>query len=127
VHYTILQDQFSEYVFIGILYFVVTPLLGLLAAFSRNVQRGLFVTMVVLVAVTPTLYTTSLDVWDNYRGLPRGFEFSLMEVVAVALIIGSLLSDLKQIKLMPAGLLFYLIYCGLSFVSIVNAEQDVLV
>jgi len=35
-------------------------------------------------------------------------------VVAVALIIGSLMSDLKQIKLMPAGLLFYLIYCGLS-------------
>ncbi|MCB1099242.1 MAG: O-antigen ligase family protein [Verrucomicrobiae bacterium] len=127
MHYTILQDQFSEYVFIGILYFVVTPLLGLFAGFSRNIQRGLFVTMVVLVALKPTLYTTSLHVWDNYRGLPRGFEFSLMEVVAVALIIGSLLSDLKQIKLMPAGLLFYLAYCGLSFVSIVNAEQDVLV
>ncbi|MDA0810899.1 MAG: hypothetical protein O3C21_00690 [Verrucomicrobia bacterium] len=68
MHYTILQDQFSEYVFIGILYFVVTPLLGLLAGFSRNVQRVLFVTMVVLVAVTPTIYTTSLHVWDNYRG-----------------------------------------------------------
>ncbi|MGK0188954.1 MAG: O-antigen ligase [Verrucomicrobiales bacterium] len=127
VHYTVLPDQFSEYLFIGILYFVVTPLLGLLAAFSRKVQCALFVTMVVLVALAPTLYTTSLHVWDGYRGLPRGFEFSLMEVVAVALIIGCLMSDLKQIKLMPAGLFFYLLYCGLSFVSVINAEEDVLV
>lgn len=127
MHYTVLQDQVSEYLFIGILYFVVTPVLGLLAAFSRKVQCALFVTMVVLIAMTPTLYTTSLHVWDGYRGLPRGFEFSLMEVVAVALIIGCVMSDLKQIKLMPAGLLFYLAYCGLSFVSVINAQEDVLV
>ena len=127
MHYPVLQDQFSEYVFIGILYFVLTPLLGLLAAFSRNVQRTLFVIMVGLIALSPTLYTTSLHVWDNYRGLPRGFQFSLMEVLAVALVIGCVLSDLKQIKLMPAGLLFYLLYCGLSFVSIVNAEEEILV
>ena len=113
--YPIIPDHVLEFVFIGVIYFLMAPLLGIFASFNRNVQRGLFVLILVLIAVPANLYSTSLYVWQGYRGLPIGFLFSVIEASAIALLAGCLFSDLKQLKLLPAGLFFYLLYCALEF------------
>jgi hypothetical protein len=62
-----------------------------------------------------------------YRGHSRGFHFYLIEVVATALFFAQLFGNWRKIKLLPPGLGLYFVYCGLSFISIINAPEPVYV
>ena len=58
---------------------------------------------------------------DDYRGHARGFHFYFNVALAGALIIAEYLESPRRFRWVPPGLLFYLAYVGLSFVSIINA------
>ncbi len=59
----------------------------------------------------------------EYRGHSRGFHFYFNEIFALSLIIAAALERKSKFKLFPPGLWLYLLYCGLSLVSILNAPS----
>ena len=61
----------------------------------------------------------------DYRGHARGFHFYFAEVFAVALIVAAAVNRKSKFRLFPPGVWFYLAYCLLSMVSLVNAPAPI--
>jgi len=58
-----------------------------------------------------------------YRGTARGFHFYWAEVAAVVLIFAQMFGSWRRFRFMPPGFWLYLLYIGLSFISIIYAEK----
>jgi hypothetical protein len=106
-------------IFIG--YLVVAPLLGLLIGGRQGVRRWILGLMAFITSWHINKLTLMLDSIDTYRGQVRGFEFSWMDLLSIALIV-SLRADRTRPALgWPTGAGLYLLYCGLSSLSILHA------
>ncbi|MCD6052698.1 MAG: hypothetical protein K0Q55_4120 [Verrucomicrobia bacterium] len=81
--------------------------------------------------VAGTVVTDRLDInfvshyW--YRGTTRGFEFSLLDVLAISLLIGQLfhLITTKGRLFWPASLMFMLVFVAFAGLSIIFAEPKI--
>lgn len=69
----------------------------------------------------------TLGFQPEYRGHARGFHFYFNEVFALGLIFATALETKSKFTLLPPGLWLYLLYCGLSLVSIFNAPSTLFV
>lgn len=106
------------------LYFVGGPLLGSWIAGRREIERGIFCLMVFMTAWFPTKFTLMLGSIELYRGHTKGFEFSLIEVLAIALLVAAAKTRDQQRPvppLLPGGAWLYLFWCGLMMISILHA------
>jgi len=102
-------------------YMVMAPMLGLLIGSRPDVRRWILGLMIFITSWHINKMTLMLDSIDTYRGLVRGFEFSWMDILSIALIV-SLRSDRTRPALgWPCGAGLYLLYCALSSVSIIHA------
>lgn len=98
-------------------YGIVAPLLGNWLAPRRAWQRGTFGLMLVMTALRPGNFMLMLGSIESYRGHTKGFEISLIEVLALALIIAVRKQPERWQRGMVPGLMLYLLWGGLSLLS----------
>lgn len=107
-------------------YFVFAPLLGALIQGSRQAQSWIFALMVFMTSWHINKFTLMLGSIEKYRGHTKGFEFSLLEMLAIALIVAAILGKKtgdKTWRWLPPGLLLYLLYCAASWLSLFAAPE----
>jgi len=107
-------------------YLLFAPMLGMWIKNSRRTQGWIFGLMVFMTSWHINKFTLMLGSIETYRGHSKGFEFSFIEILAVALIYASVLkrkaSD-RSWKWLPPGALLYLLYCAVSLCSIYAAPN----
>jgi len=102
-------------------YLVFAPLLGAMIGSRPVVRRWILGLMVFITSWHINKMTLMLGSIDWYRGQVRGFEFSWMDILSIALVV-SLRSDRTRPALgWPTGAGLYLLYCAMSALSIVHA------
>ncbi len=112
-----------------VLYGGLAPLLGGMLAARRSWQRALFGLMIFLPSLPPGRITFMIGSVDTYRGHAKGFEVSLIEVLALALIVAVLRSPKQAAQpcraVLPPGTLAYLGWACAGLLSIANAWDPV--
>ncbi len=112
-------------------YLILAPLLGFLIKESREGQRWVFGMMVFMTSWHINKFTLMLDSVEMYRGHTKGFEFSFIEILALALIVASAAGRPKKDpspkalrwRWLPPGALLYLLYCAACWVSVFVAPN----
>ena len=108
-------------------YGVFAPALGAAIARHRNGQRLCLCLMLFMTSWHPSKLTLMLDSIEMYRGHTRGFQFCIIEVVALALILSAGRCRPPRFPWRPPGTWLWLGYCALSMVSIIPALDKVYV
>ena len=111
------------------LFFIAAPVTGFLMRHRPRFQRFSFFLICFLTIegiFQPGEWGLTIDP-ILYRGHSRGFHFYFIEVAAAALFFAQIFSNWRSTKLFPPGLGLYLLYCGLSCVSIINAPEPMFV
>jgi hypothetical protein len=104
-------------------YLLLAPALGLVLARDRRLERAVLALLVWMPSWFPGKLTLMLHSVERYRGHTKGFEASLIEIVAVALIISAAQRRDRAGRSLPPGLWIYLAWCGLSCLSLVTAAN----
>ncbi|HUF61299.1 MAG TPA: hypothetical protein VMN36_04435 [Verrucomicrobiales bacterium] len=110
-----------EHVKLGIClggYCIVAPAAGMLAARSRTAQKCLFVLMLALTALHPDLFTLTPFGEAGYLGHTRGFEFSLIDMAAIA-ILCAVWRERGRPTLTPPLALPWLFYCAMGALTLI--------
>jgi O-antigen ligase len=105
------------------LYGGLAPILGWWLASRRVWQRVVFAGMLVLTIMRPGNFMMMIGGIETYRGHTKGYEISLIEVLALALLFAvRRASNGSQAGRIP-GLGWYLLWCGLSLVSMFGSYE----
>jgi hypothetical protein len=106
-----------------VLYGGVGPLLGLWLAPRRIWQRAVFATMLVLTIMRPGNFMMMIGSIETYRGHTKGYEISLIEVMALALIVAVSHAPGGKLARGVPGLTAYLLWCGVSLLSMLGSYE----
>jgi O-antigen ligase len=107
------------------LYGGLAPLLGAWLAPRRIWQRAVFATMLVLTIMRPGNFMMMIGSIETYRGHTKGYEISLIEVLALALILAVRRAP-RGLRLKARGvpgLGWYLLWCGVSLLSMFGSYE----
>lgn len=104
-------------------YLLAAPALGWVLSRNRLLERAALALLVFMPSWFPGKLTLMLGSVEWYRGHTKGFEASLMEVVALALIVSAALRRPTGFRGLPPGLWLYLAWCGLSCLSLYTAPN----
>jgi len=108
-------------------YLVAAPLLGYLISRDRRLQCWTFGLLIFLTSCHINKITFMIDSIDWYRGATKGFECSVLLVVAIALLIAQALNGKISRPWLAPGTLIYLLYVLASLVSIFAAPEKLYV
>jgi len=64
---------------------------------------------------------------EDYRGHTKGYHFYFNHALAIALIVAKWREDRKSFRWLPPGMGWFLFYCAVSMISVVNAVDTNLV
>jgi hypothetical protein len=115
---------------IGPIFLFLGPALGVLLKGRPRAQLGVFALMCFMTLngwFAPGNWGLTLDSIEDYRGHTKGFHFYFNHALAIALLVAKWLEDRRSFRWIPPGLGWYLLYCGLSLLSVVNAADPTLV
>jgi O-antigen ligase len=108
-----------------VLYGGFGPLLGVMMASRRAWQRALFGFMIFMPTLQPGRFTLMIGSIEKYRGHTKGYEISLIEVFAIALIIAVAQSPRDPLvpprKGLPPGTVWYVLWTVAGLLSVANA------
>ena len=102
-------------------YLVAAPALGWLLSRHRLMERAALALLAFMPSWFPAKLTLMLGSVELYRGHTKGFEASLIELVAIALIVSAALRREPGFRLLPPGAWLYLTWCALSCLSLFGA------
>jgi len=102
---------------------LLAPLAGMLAAPSRRAQAGLFFGIIFLQCAKASTYGVMFQSIEWYRGHTKGFEFTLVDLLCIALIVASLLARPRQFKFLPPGLPYYLLFVAVAGLTIRHSHE----
>lgn len=108
------------------LFFVAAPLGGIALKNNLPGQRwvfGLMCFMTINGLLGPGNWGLTLGSIETYRGHTKGYHFYFNHALAIALIFARWTGQPKGFRWLPPGLGWYLLYCGVSLLSILNAPQ----
>ncbi len=111
-------------------YLLVAPSLGFLLRGRPKLQRIAFFVMCFMTIrgfFNPAEWGLTLGFDPVYRGHARGFHFLFNEGIAIALIMAAAFERRSDFRFIPPGLILYFVYCGLCFISIINAPSKLYV
>ena len=111
---------------VGPLFFMLAPGVGFWLKGKPRWQLGVFAVMCFMTInglLGPGNWGLTLGSIENYRGHTKGYHFYFNHALAIALIIAKWREDRKSFRWLPPGLGWYLLYCGVSLLSISNAPD----
>ena len=106
-------------------YFALAPLLGWALSRSRVAERAALCLLVFMTSWFPSKLTLMVNSVEFYRGHTKGFEFSLLVALGIALTACSFIQRPRGFQGTPPGLWLYLLYCALSCLSLMAAENKI--
>ena len=106
-------------------YLVFAPLLGWALSRSRVAERLTLCLLVFMPSWAPGKLTLMLQSVEFYRGHTKGFEFSLMVALGIALTVCSWIQHRPGNRRWPPGFWLYLAYGALSCLSLIPAANRV--
>jgi hypothetical protein len=104
-------------------YLGAAPFLGWLVADSRRAQRWLFGLLIFMTSWHINKLTLMVHSIEEYRGATKGFELSMLDVVAGALLIALGRRPDRTWRWLPPGTFLYLFYVAMSYISIFAAPN----
>lgn len=118
--------ELAKFLVLLTLFLVVAPLGGVLLRGKPRAQATLFaltcfMTIGGLFAAAEWSLTLGSVEW--YRGHAKGYHFYFTQVLALMLCVSLWRETPQTFRWRPPGLWLYLLYCALSFLSIVNAPM----
>ena len=118
--------DFIKFAMLAPIFLMAAPALGIAIKDKPAAQRAVFAVMCFMTLnglFGPGNWGLTLASIETYRGHTKGYHFYFNNALAIALIIARWKADPKGFRLVPPGVGWYLAYCGLSFLSIVNAPN----
>jgi hypothetical protein len=115
---------------LGPVFLIMAPALGFWLKGKPKWQVrvfGLMCFMTLNGLLGPGNWGLTLGSIELYRGHTKGYHFFFNHALAIALIVAKRLEDGKSFRWIPPGQGLFLLYCGVSFLSIVNAPDKNLV
>ncbi|MEI6673600.1 MAG: O-antigen ligase family protein [Verrucomicrobiota bacterium] len=117
---TLLKVLLIAFVYLGI-----GPLLGYFLR-GRDVARRITLGFMAWWLVRPRSdFTLMLYSVETYRGHVRGFEFNWIEAIALGLALAALLERRQDFRFLPPGLWAWLLWVGVSMLSIASAINPI--
>lgn len=110
------------------IYLVIGPIVGAVCAYGGRWSQRLLIFLMILVpsALMDTTSIMAVSI-EEYRGHTKGFLISLMDVLAIASIVASMLAPGKNdFRFFPIGTIPYLLFCSLASISILAATEPLL-
>ena len=104
-------------------YLAAGPLAGVWLANKRTAQRWTLALLVFMTSWHINKLTLMIDSVELYRGHTKGFEGSLMQVVAIALLVARWREKAADFRWVPSWSWLWLLYCGASMLSISAAPN----
>ena len=101
----------------------LAPLLGTWLARQRIGQRVTFAVMLVMTGMRPGNFMMMIGSVETYRGHTKGYEISLIEVLALALIVAAKRTPGSRITGRIPGLGWYLLWCAASVISLFGSQE----
>lgn len=114
-----------KFIIAFLLYAGAGPALGFWLGSRRVWQRGIFALMLVMTALRPGNFMMMIGSLENYRGFAKGYEISLIEVLAIALIIAVRRGPVTAARWKVPGLFWFLLWCGAGLLSIIGSYEPV--
>jgi hypothetical protein len=105
-------------------FLVVAPVLGYLLRGRRLWQQWTLGLMIVMTSWHINKLTLMLGSIEWYRGHTKGYEASLITLLALALLIAARLERRADFMWFPRGAGLWLLYCGVSLLSILAAPAQ---
>ena len=108
------------------LFFLLAPAAGIFLKDRQAWQRVIFALMCFMTInglFGPGNWGLTLGSIETYRGHTKGYHFYFNYALAIALIVAKWREDKKSFRWLPPGLGWYLLYCGISLLSIVTAPD----
>ena len=118
--------DYVKLVMLAPLFLLAAPALGFAIKDKPVAQRAVFAVMCFMTLnglLGPGNWGLTLASIETYRGHTKGYHFYFNHALAIALILARWRGDPRGFRWLPPGLGLYLGYCGLSFLSIVNAPN----
>ncbi|MEI6074107.1 MAG: hypothetical protein WCS94_00950 [Verrucomicrobiota bacterium] len=109
---------------IGPVFLVLAPALGFWLKGKHGWQLAVFALMCFMTLnglLGPGNWGLTLCSIETYRGHAKGYHFFFNHALAIALIVANWSEDRKSFRWLPPGLGWFLIYCGVSLLSLGNA------
>lgn len=113
--------EIIKFIAVMLIYTCFAPLLGWFYSKNRTAERIGLCIMVSMPSWVPGKLTMMINSVELYRGHTKGFEFSIIVASGIAMTTAAFLRKTPGVRLMPPGLWLYLLYCGMSFISIIAA------
>ncbi|MBA3683784.1 MAG: hypothetical protein H0W72_00845 [Planctomycetes bacterium] len=101
-------------------YVLLAPALGTVIAFRDTLRRPALMLMLLLTALPPGWFTLTAWSQDWYRGHARGYQGSIIEILALALLLAAILRRRPELRVaLLLGLIwgFYCLLCSLSLLA----------
>ena len=105
-------------------FLVFAPILGLLLRNRRTWQQWTLGLMIFMTSWHINKLTLVLGSIEWYRGHTKGYEASLITVLALALLIAGFLENRRDFRWLPPGAWLWLAYCAVSMLSIFSAPHQ---
>jgi hypothetical protein len=105
------------------LYLVAGPLAGVWLAHKRAAQRGTLAALVFMTSWHINKLTLMVGSVELYRGHTKGFEGSLLEVVAIALLVARWREKSADFRWVPGWAWLWLLHCGAATLSVLAAPN----
>ncbi len=115
-----------KFAIVAPLFFMLAPAAGIYLKDRPAAQRVIFAAMCFMTInglLAPGNWGLTLGSIESYRGHTKGYHFYFNHALAIALIVAKWREDRKSFRWLPPGLGWYLLYCGVSLLSMTNAPD----
>ncbi|WPJ96813.1 O-antigen ligase family protein [Coraliomargarita algicola] len=104
-------------------YFVVAPIAGFILSKDRRLEDLAMYVLLFLLGLKIDTTVLMLGSIEWYRGVTKGYEFTMMEVVAIGLIFASFFNAKRKFIWLPAGTILWFMYVAASSLSLISALE----
>lgn len=102
-------------------YLIFGPVAGLILSRDRRMEDFAVYVLMFLLGLHIDTTVLMLGSIEWYRGVTKGYEFTMMEILSVSLIFACLLNHKRKFILFPLGTLLWFLYVGCSSLSLISA------
>lgn len=102
-------------------YFIVAPIGGYIISRDRRLEDFTVYVLLFLLGLHIDMTVLMLGSIEWYRGVTKGYEFTMMEIAAVSVIFSTLFRTDRKFIFLPLGTLLWFLYVGASSLSIFSA------